>query len=152
MLCPYCKSEKTSVIDSRDNADFTIRRRRECDICKRRYTTYERIENIDLEVHKRSGKIEAFNRSKLRQSIFHAVRKQISETQIDELVDSIELELSQKKTNIIKSTEIGNLVLDGLKKLDKLSYLRFASVYKDFKNLKDFQDEIYNLLTENLKN
>lgn len=143
MLCPYCKSTTTSVIDKRDNEhDPITRRRRECESCKRRFTTYERVENIDLEVEKRSGKFEPFNRSKLRVGIFHAVRKQITEEKLDEIVDQIELELSQRRSNKVKSTEIGEMVLAKLLEIDKLSYLRFASIYKDFKGLEDFEKEV----------
>ncbi|QQR93862.1 transcriptional repressor NrdR [bacterium] len=143
MICPYCKTQITSVVDKRDNEkDPITRRRRECENCKRRFTTYERVENIDLEVEKKSGRIEPFNRNKLRAGIFHAVRKQISEDKIDEIVEQIELELSQRRSNKVKSIEVGEMVLSKLLEIDKLSYLRFASVYKDFKEVEEFENEI----------
>jgi transcriptional repressor NrdR len=100
------------------------------------------MENIELEVVKRSGRIEPFDRNKLRMGIARAVRKNISDEQIDQVVEEIELKLLSKSSKSIKTSDIGKLVMEALLKLDKLSYLRFASVYKDFKNLDDFEKEI----------
>lgn len=149
MICPFCKKSETKVIDKRDRIDSPItRRRRECLQCKLRFTTYERVENLDLEVIKKSGRIEPFNRDKLKRGLQIAIRKHISEDYIIEIVDRIESKLSNQKGNRVSSAEIGNMVLDELKKLDKLSYLRFASVYKDFKSLEDFTKEITNINNE----
>ena len=143
MLCPFCKSKNTKVLDKRDNYDMPVsRRRRECESCKKRFTTYERIENIDLEVIKKSGRIEPFDRNKLRAGIVRAVRKNVTEEQIDDIVEKIELDLSSSNTKSIKTSKIGELVLNSLRNIDTLSYLRFASVYKDLKNLDDFEKEI----------
>ena len=143
MICPYCKQKETKVVDKRDTEDTPVtRRRRECLSCSKRFTTYERMENIELEVEKRSGRTEVFDRNKLRTGIARAVRKNISEDQIDQVVEEIELKLLSMGSKSIKTSDIGKLVMEALLKLDKLSYLRFASVYKDFKNLDDFEKEI----------
>lgn len=143
MICPYCKQKETKVVDKRDTEDTPVtRRRRECLSCSKRFTTYERMENIELEVVKRSGRIEPFDRNKLRMGIARAVRKNISDEQIDQVVEEIELKLLSMGSKSIKTSDIGKLVMEALLKLDKLSYLRFASVYKDFKNLDDFEKEI----------
>lgn len=143
MICPYCKHKETKVVDKRDNEDTPVtRRRRECLSCSKRFTTYERMENIELEVIKRSGRIEPFDRNKLRMGIARAVRKNISDEQIDQVVEEIELKLLAMSSKSIKTSDIGKLVMEALLKLDKLSYLRFASVYKDFRNLDDFEKEI----------
>ncbi|MEI6462593.1 MAG: transcriptional regulator NrdR [bacterium] len=144
MNCPYCKSKNTKVVDKRDSEELPVtRRRRECLLCAKRFTTYERIENIELEVVKKSGRTEPFDRSKLRSGIARAVRKNISEEHIDELVEKIELRLMGLGAKSIKTNDIGKFVMEELLKLDKLSYLRFASVYKDFKSLDDFESEIH---------
>ncbi len=143
MICPYCKHKETKVVDKRDTEDTPVtRRRRECLACAKRFTTYERMENIELEVVKRSGRIEPFDRNKLRMGIARAVRKNISDEQIDQVVEEIELKLLSMSSKSIKTSDIGKLVMEALLKLDKMSYLRFASVYKDFKNLDDFEKEI----------
>lgn len=147
MVCPYCHSENSRVVDKRDNSDTgTTRRRRECLQCQKRFTTYERIETISLNIIKRSGKIEEFDREKLKKGIMKAVKKRdILETQIDELIDDIELKLLNRKTTLIKSTEIGQMVLTRLKKLDTIAYLLFASVYRDFDSIDDFEKAIHEL-------
>lgn len=147
MVCPYCHGENSRVVDKRDNNDTgTTRRRRECLQCQKRFTTYERIETISLNIIKRSGKIEEFDREKLKKGIMKAVKKRdILETQIDELIDDIELKLLNRKTTLIKSTEIGQMVLTRLKKLDTIAYLLFASVYRDFDSIDDFEKAIHEL-------
>ena len=148
MKCPYCFSPNTSVVDSREAEDqATIRRRRKCDECNKRFTTYERIEGIDLKVIKKDGSKEDFNREKLRRGLVKATWKRpISMADIEDLMDEIELKLRQKKTNQIKSWEIGNLVINRLRKLDPLSYLLYASVYRDFESIEDFSKEINKIL------
>lgn len=150
MFCPYCKSTESKVVDKRDNSETGVtRRRRECLTCKKRYTTYERIENINLMVEKRSGRLQEFDRSKLKLAIKKAVKKRpITDQQIDEIIDDIELRLLNRKTTQVKSTDIGKMVLTRLKKLDSVGYLLFASVYKDFNSINDFQIEINNLEDE----
>ncbi len=147
MVCPFCHGENSRVVDKRDNNDTgTTRRRRECLQCQKRFTTYERIETISLNIIKRSGKIEEFDREKLKKGIMKAVKKRdILETQIDELIDDIELKLLNRKTTLIKSTEIGQMVLTRLKKLDTIAYLLFASVYRDFDSIDDFEKAIHEL-------
>jgi transcriptional repressor NrdR len=151
MKCPYCASVDTAVIDSRDAQEgLAIRRRRVCEKCKKRFTTYERTEGIDLKVVKKDGQSEDFDREKLRRGIAKATWKRpISMSQIEELLDDIERKLRLKETREIKSWEVGNLVINRLKKLDPLSYLLFASVYRDFGTLEDFEEEINKLKTSN---
>lgn len=149
MKCPYCNKAETSVVDSREAEDqATIRRRRSCSSCDKRFTTYERVEGIDLKVIKKDGTKEEFSRDKLKRGLTKAMWKRpISMSSIDELVDEVERRLRQKKSSEVKSWEIGNLVINRLKKLDTLSYLLFASVYRDFDSLEDFKSEL-NKLTE----
>jgi transcriptional repressor NrdR len=150
MICPYCHRLESKVVDKRDNNDSGVtRRRRECLNCKKRFTTYERVETISLNVHKRSGKVEEFDREKLKKGIMKAVKKRdITELQIDDLLDDIELKLLNRKTTIVKSTEIGQMVLTRLKKLDTIAYLLFASVYRDFNTIEDFERAIKELKTK----
>lgn len=149
MFCPYCHGEDTRVVDKRDNNETGVtRRRRECQHCVKRFTTYERIETISLNVLKRSGKLEEFDREKLKKGIMKAVKKRpIAESTIDELIDDIELKLLNRSSREIKSTEIGNMVLTRLKKIDTVGYLLFASVYRDFNTIKDFKEAIKELET-----
>jgi len=146
-MCPYCHKQETKVVDKRDNNESGVtRRRRECLSCTKRFTTYERIETISLNVLKRSGKIEEFDREKLKKGIMKAIKKRdLSEQQIEELLDDIELKLLNRKTNTVKSTDIGQMVLTRLKKLDTIAFLLFASVYRDFNTIEDFEEAIKEL-------
>lgn len=148
MKCPYCASQNTGVVDSREAEDQTsIRRRRICNDCQKRFTTYERVEGIELKVIKKDGRREDFNREKLRRGIVKATWKRpVAMADIEELLNDIEQRLRCKQTTEVKSWEIGNLVINRLKKIDKLSYLLFASVYRDFESLEDFRDEINKLM------
>lgn len=150
MRCPYCHYKDTSVIDSRLTEDgASIRRRRSCTKCDKRFTTYERVEGIELKVLKKDGVREDFSRDKLKRGIVKATWKRpVSMAQIDAMMDEVEQRLRQKNTSEVKSWEIGNLVLNRLKKLDALSYLLFASVYRDFDNLAEFESEIAKLKME----
>jgi len=141
MRCPYCGHENSGVLESRSTRDTgEVRRRRECLKCKKRFTTYERIGNIDLKVEKRSGGLEEFSRDKLEKGIQKACWKRgISEEEIQNVVDEIEMKLLNRRSTTVKSTDIGKLVLTRLKKIDGVAYLRFASVYLDVDNLKDFK-------------
>jgi transcriptional repressor NrdR len=147
MKCPYCHHTETNVIDSRESGDQdAIRRRRVCDKCEKRFTTYERIEGIELKVIKKDGSKQDFSRDKLKRGIVKATWKRpVSLSDIDELIDGIEQKLRLKKTSEVKSWEVGNLVINRLKKLDALSYLLFASVYRDFESVADFVGEIERL-------
>ncbi|MDQ5951236.1 MAG: transcriptional repressor NrdR [Patescibacteria group bacterium] len=151
MKCPYCGKQNTSVIDSREAEDQTsIRRRRSCMECGKRFTTYERVEGIELKVIKKDGAREDFSRDKLRRGIVKATWKRpVPMNEVEMLIDDVERKLRQREVNEVKSWEIGNLVINRLKKLDPLSYLLFASVYRDFESVEDFVDEI-NKLKNNL--
>ena len=147
MKCPYCAGSDSNVIDSRVTDDqLAIRRRRTCARCGKRFTTYERIEGIELKVIKKDGTYEDFERDKLKRGIVKATWKRpVSMADIDELIDAVEQRLRQKQSKEVKSWEVGNLVLNRLKKLDPLAYLLFASVYRDFEDLADFEQEIQRL-------
>lgn len=147
MKCPYCGKDETVVVDSREAEDQnSIRRRRACGTCDKRFTTYERVEGIDLKVIKKDGTKEDFSRDKLRRGIVKATWKRpVSMSDIESLIDEIERKLRQKQSLEVKSWEIGNLVINRLKKVDPLSYLLFASVYRDFDSIEDFAQEISNL-------
>lgn len=145
MKCPFCGSEQTSVADSRDHEDM-IRRRRECLTCRKRFTTYERAEGLDLKVIKKDGTRESFDREKIRRGLTKATWKRpISMEQIENLIEQVEQKLRQRGVKEVKSWEIGNLIIARLKKIDKLSYLLFASVYRDFETLEDFVAELNKL-------
>jgi transcriptional repressor NrdR len=147
MKCPYCGKAQSAVVDSREADDCdTIRRRRSCSACNKRFTTYERVEGIDLKVIKKNGEKQDFSREKLRRGVVKATWKRpISMALIEDLLDEIERKLRNKESRDIKSWEIGNLVINRLKKIDPLSYLLFASVYRDFDSLEDFAEEIARL-------
>lgn len=142
MNCPYCNNEDTSVLESRAlPGEVGIRRRRECKRCNKRFTTHERVVNIDLKVIKKSGKVEQYDREKLLKGINKACyKRKVQNDEIENLVDEIETKLLNRKTVEIKSRDIGKMVLSRLLKLDDLAYMRFASVYLDFANAKEFQE------------
>lgn len=148
MKCPYCLKVDTAVVDSRETDDGdAIRRRRACESCGKRFTTYERTEGIDLVVIKKDGVRENFDREKLKRGIVKATWKRpVSMSDIEDLLNEVECKLRNKHTTEVKSWEVGNLVINRLKKLDKLSYLLFASVYRDFNSLDDFKIEIDRLV------
>ncbi len=148
MKCPYCASTNTEVSETRVSEDGShIRRRRICDGCAKRFTTYERIETITLIVKKKNGKREQFDRNKLRGGVIKACEKtDISVEQIDTIVDEIERELLAADTVEVESKKIGNMVALRLKKLDKIAYIRFASVFRQFLDLEDFEKELKKLL------
>ena len=144
MKCPYCGHAETKVVDKRETAEFDVtRRRRECLKCEKRFTTYERIEKVDLSVVKKDGRKEPFDKEKIRKGILRACEKRpVTLEQIDKIVDLIESDLRKLKSTEIKSEKIGEKVIGALKKLDKVAYIRFASVYRSFKDVKDFEKEI----------
>ena len=143
MLCPHCKSSKTKVTDKRSSEDNkAIRRRRECLSCKKRFTTYERA-ILDLMVLKKDGKRESFDREKLRNGIVKACEKRpVGLRVIERLVDEIEAEIQNMHKTEIKSIVIGDLVMEKLKKVDKVAYVRFASYYRDFNNIEAFKKSL----------
>lgn len=144
MKCPYCTSLETAVLESRESEDASVlRRRRECNKCRKRFTTYERIENIDLKVVKKDGRKENFDREKVKKGLKKACEKRPVELdQIDRLIDDIELRLLNRKSTEISSSDIGRMVLTRLKKIDKVAYLRFASVFLEFGSVEEFGQEI----------
>lgn len=147
MRCPFCSVGDTKVIDSRLSSDNTFRRRRECLKCKKRVTTYERIETANILVVKKDGTREQFNREKLLRGVIRACEKRpISSEKITGVVDEIEQELCEREKNEISSRKLGELVMKRLKKLDKVAYIRFASVYREFTDLKSFEEELQKLL------
>ncbi|HLC73825.1 MAG TPA: transcriptional regulator NrdR [Candidatus Nanoarchaeia archaeon] len=145
MICPYCNNPETKVTDKRDSNEIT-RRRRECLKCEKRFTTYERIE-LDLGVIKKDGKREAFDRDKLYKGIVKSLEKRpFSSEEIENLVGDIESRIYRvAKDKDIKSSKIGEIIMDKLKKTDKVAYIRFASVYRDFADLDDFKNELKGL-------
>lgn len=147
MKCPYCNKEDTKVINKRETSNLEVtRRRRECLNCSKRFTTYERIET-DLTVVKKDGRREQFNREKLKKSILRSCEKRPVDTnKIDFLINKIEAVLRDKNTSEIPSKLIGELVMKGLKELDKVAYIRFASVYRSFEDVADFKKEIKQLV------
>lgn len=139
MKCPFCRKSDTKVLESRE-AENSLRRRRECEKCGKRFTTYERIETTNLLVIKRNGAREQYSREKLSNGIKHSTEKRpISSAQFERLIDDIEEELKKSRSGEVTSKRIGELVMQKLKKLDKIAYIRFASVYLDFKDPEDFE-------------
>lgn len=138
MNCPYCGNQDSEVVETRDG-ESALRRRRECKKCNKRFTTYERIENVDLIVIKKDGRREKFDREKLRRGLVRAAEKRpISTDLIEAILDEIEQDMRNKDTTEISSKTVGDMALRKLKKIDKVAYVRFASVYMDFENLEDF--------------
>ena len=144
MKCPYCNYNETQVIDSRDTENLeATRRRRECSKCKKRFTTYERVEEADIVVVKKDGKRERFERQKLINGILKACEKRsISLERIEKLVDDVESDLRKRDSVEVDSKTIGKLVMRKLKSLDKVAYIRFASVYLEFEDLTRFVEEL----------
>ena len=147
MKCPICKSDETKVVDKRETIEGISRRRRECEKCGKRFTTYERIEQPELVVVKKDGRREKFEKEKLRTGIKKACEKRsVSMEKINSVVDEIEEKLrNEAEGKEVKSEAIGELVMESLKKLDKVAYIRFASVYMEFEDISSFEKEIKNL-------
>lgn len=146
MLCPYCSHNKLKVCDKRDSGD-EIRRRRECLGCSKRFTTYERIEALDITVVKKDAKREPYDRSKILKSIKICTDKlQIGDDRIEMVIGRIEREIKNRKQKEISSERIGRIIMKNLKRLDKAAYLRFASVYQGFEDVEDFEEEIRKLV------
>ena len=149
MNCPFCNHPDHKVVDSRGAQDGkSIRRRRECLSCQRRFTTYERIEQTPLKVIKKDNRREDYDRSKVLNGILRACEKRpVSMEQIERMVDDIEKEIAQQSEQEIASTRIGELVMAKLQKIDEVAYVRFASVYRQFKDANQFMSEVKNLLS-----
>lgn len=150
MKCPYCNSEMTKVIDSRPSEESNaIRRRRQCDACNRRFTTYETIESAPLIVIKKDLSREPFNRDKIISGVIRSCHKRpVSMKRIDELIDEIENTLYNTLNKEIESSYIGALVMEKLKEIDEVAYVRFASIYREFKDINTFMDELKKILKE----
>ena len=144
MKCPFCSHENTRVIDSRPAEDNnSIRRRRVCDECGKRFTTYEKIETIPLIIIKKDNNREAYDRAKIEAGVLRACHKRpVSAQQITTLVDEVENEIFNREEREIPSGTIGELVMNKLKDLDAVAYVRFASVYREFKDVNTFMDEL----------
>ena len=146
MKCPFCGSTDLKVIDKRESNDDSNRRRRECSSCTKRFTTYERIEMIDIKIVKKDGRREPFDRDKILKGLIRACEKRpISQEKIQETLEDVESEILKLDTQEIKSTVVGDIVMKHLKKLDEIAYIRFASVYREFKDLKEFESELKTL-------
>jgi transcriptional repressor NrdR len=147
MRCPYCGSDESHVVDSRDSeAGDAVRRRRECLECDRRYTTYERVEDVPLVVVKRDGREELFARAKVLNGLLRACEKRaIARERLERAVDEIEAELRQRGRDRVTTFEVGERALRALREIDKVAYVRFASVYRQFEDLDEFQQELAHL-------
>lgn len=151
MKCPFCSFEESKVVDSRSTDDnTTIRRRRECLNCGKRYTTYEKVEDIPILVVKRDLTREIFNREKVVSGLIIACQKRpVSRKQIEIIAEDIEKTISNKMLTEVETVYIGEMVMDRLKEIDEISYVRFASVYRQFKDINTFLEEIKNLVEKN---
>ena len=150
MKCPFCKADDDRVVDSRASADgFAIRRRRECLSCSRRYTTYERIEESPIRVVKKDGSREPFERRKILAGLMRACEKRpVSMDTLDEIVSRIEHQVTEQFDREVPSKFIGRLVMREIRKVDQVAFVRFASVYRDFKDVTEFMDEIRPMLEQ----
>ncbi len=148
MRCPYCHSTNNKVIDSRPSREANaIRRRRECIHCRRRFTTYEQVEEAMPLIIKKDGRREPFQRAKIYEGIKKACEKRpVAMSKLEQIVDEVEAYVAESSDRERPSSEIGTLVMNWLKKLDKVAYVRFASVYLDFKDVREFMGELKDLL------
>ena len=149
MQCPYCNYKESKVIDSRHTDPKSIRRRRECESCKKRFTTYEKIELIPIMVVKKDNSRESFDRNKIKNGILKSSEKRpVSMEQIEDIIMYIENDINRKGISEIQSDTIGEMVMDKLKDVDEVAYVRFASVYRQFKDINTFVNELKNILIE----
>ncbi|WP_373898518.1 transcriptional regulator NrdR [Haloimpatiens sp. FM7315] len=148
MKCPYCGYEESKVVDSRSTEDSTaIRRRRECSKCGKRYTTYEKVEDIPILVVKKDASREYFDRNKIIAGLIKACQKRpISRAQIENIAEDVEKNLSNQMISEIRSDAIGEIIMKKLKNIDEVAYVRFASVYRQFKDINTFMEEIKSLM------
>ena len=144
MLCPFCQHTDSRVLESRSaEAGSSIRRRRECLNCQRRFTTYERIEFVPITVMKRDGAIESFDRSKLLRGMIRACEKTgVIQTNLEAIIDEIEAQLQVRDCHQVSSVEIGEMVLQYLQEVSEVAYVRFASVYRQFRGVRDFAEAL----------
>ena len=151
MECPYCHNVETKVTDSRDTGALSIRRRRECLKCGKRFTTYEHIEMQPIYVIKKDGRREKFERQKIRHGIEKACEKRpVSHEKIEELIEKIEEKTRRSGKEEIESKQIGEYVMEALKETDHVAYIRFASVYRSFADISSFEEEIKNLTKQSV--
>jgi len=150
MRCPYCKGQESRVIDSRDVRESDeIRRRRECSVCGRRFTTYERVEEVPATVVKRDGSRESFDRDKLLNGLIRACEKRpVPRAELVRIVDHVEAAFAAHAVREMSSEDIGRIVIDELRSLDQVAYVRFASVYRRFEDISQFMDELQQLRAE----
>ncbi|MCX7804909.1 MAG: transcriptional regulator NrdR [Planctomycetota bacterium] len=150
MRCPFCREDNDRVVDSRPGENgAAIRRRRECLACKRRFTTYERVEESPLKVVKKDGRREPYDRAKLKSGVEKACGKlPVSEEQREALVSEVESEIMEKFDREVPSSEIGERIMERLKKLNQVAYVRFASVYREFRDVSGFEDVLKEILKE----
>lgn len=148
MKCPYCSHDNTDVVETRDSEDLgTTRRRRECSKCEKRFTTYERVESVPLIVIKKDGRKEQFERDKLKHGILKACEKTLVGLEdIERIIDEVDRELRGLDGVEIESKKLGQMVATRLKKIDKIAYIRFASVFRRFVDVEDFEKELHKLL------
>lgn len=148
MKCPFCSSDNTRVIDSRPADDnSSIRRRRLCDECGKRFTTYEKVETIPLIVIKKDNNREQYDRAKIEAGVLRACHKRpVSANQINKLVDEVEVDIFNREEKELSSSEIGEIVMNKLEELDPVAYVRFASVYREFKDVNTFMNELKKIL------
>lgn len=148
MKCPYCNHDNTEVVETRDSEDLgTTRRRRECSKCTKRFTTYERVESVPLIVIKKDGKKEQFDREKLKRGVLRACEKtMVGIEDIERIVDEVERDLRSLDSVEAESKKVGQMVATRLKKIDKIAYIRFASVFRRFLDVEDFEKELQKLL------
>lgn len=150
MKCPYCGSKQNRVIDSRESkGGESIRRRRECEDCQKRFTSYERVEEILYMVVKKDGRRERYDRGKILAGLLKAAEKRpIAITELEMIADEIEAQLADRPEKEISTKEVGAFIMDSLRRLDKVAFVRFASVYREFKDISEFMDELKTLLNE----
>ena len=149
MQCPYCNYKESKVVDSRHTDRKSIRRRRECESCKKRFTTYEIIETTPIMVVKKDNSREVFDREKIKRGIIKSCEKRpVSIEQIESIISYIENEINKDYISEINTDKIGEMVMDKLKDIDEVSYVRFASVYRQFKDINTFVSELKNILME----
>jgi transcriptional repressor NrdR len=149
MKCPYCGFSQDRVVDSRESKDAdSIRRRRECEGCNKRFTTYERIDEIPYMVVKKDGRREKFDRQKILSGLLHACEKRpVAATKLEQIVDETEAYVVDSPERERSTSEVGELIMSRLKVIDTVAYIRFASVYRDFKDVREFKAELEELLT-----
>ncbi len=150
MRCPECDAPENRVVDTRESrGGRAVRRRRECGVCGTRFTTYEHVEERPVRVAKRDGSGEDFDRIKLRRSITIACAKRpVTEADIDAIVDAVEEKLTRTASSEVSSSQIGEIIMDHLAPLDRVAYVRFASVYRNFQDIGEFQDMVHHLNAE----